>query len=91
MLLEGGANRDARLRHGFRIVTGRVPSEKELGVLKGSLAYHTDHFASHTKERDDYLSYGEKPPAAHLDRNDLAAYMAVASLIMNTDEAITKE
>jgi hypothetical protein len=91
MLLEGGADRDARLRHGFRIVTGRVPSEKELGVLKGSLAYHTDHFASHTKERDDYLSYGEKPPAAHLDRNDLAAYMAVASLIMNTDEAITKE
>jgi hypothetical protein len=91
MILEGGAERDARLRHGFRIVTARVPTEKELGVLKASLAYHLDHFASNARERDDYLSYGDKPPAASVDRNELAAYMAVASLIMNTDEAITKE
>ena len=91
MILEGGSDRDARLRHGFRIVTGRAATEKELGVMRGSLAYHLDHFASHATERDSYLTYGETPAAKGVDRTELAGYMAVASLLMNTDEAITKE
>ena len=91
MILEGGAAKDDRLRHGFRIVAGRTPTEKELGVLRGSLAYHSDYFASHAAEREEYLSYGDTASSKALDRNELAGYMAVASLLMNTDEAITKE
>ena len=91
MILEGGADRDARLRHGFRIVMGRGASEKELGVLRGSLAYHLDHFASHASEREEYLSYGDTAAAKNVDRTELAGYAAVASLLLNTDEAITKE
>ena len=91
MILEGGAIKDDRLRHGFRIVAGRTPTEKELGVLRGSLAYHSDYFASHAAEREEYLSYGDTASSKALDRNELAGYMAVASLLMNTDEAITKE
>ena len=91
MILEGGADRDARLRHGFRIVTGRGATEKEMGVLRGSLAYHLDHFASHAAEREEYLSYGDTAAAKNVDRTELAGYSAVASLLLNTDEAITKE
>jgi hypothetical protein len=91
MILEAGADRDARLRHGFRIVTGRGATEKELGVLRGSLAYHLDHFASHAAEREEYLSYGDTAAAKNVDRAELAGYAAVASLLLNTDEAITKE
>jgi hypothetical protein len=91
MILEGGAERDERLRHGFRIVMGRAPAEKELGVLRGSLAYHLDHFATHAREREEYLSYGDTEAAKGVDRAELAGYAAVASLMMNTDEAITKE
>ncbi len=91
MILEGGQGKDDRLRHGFRIVAGRAPTEKEMGVLRGSLAYHSDYFASHVTEREEYLSYGDTPSLPALDRNELAGYAAVASLLMNTDEAITKE
>jgi hypothetical protein len=91
MILEGGAARDERLRHGFRIVLGRAPTEKELGVLRGSLAYHLDHFATHGTEREEYLSYGDTEAAKGVDRTELAGYSAVASLLLNTDEAITKE
>ncbi|MBL8237309.1 MAG: DUF1553 domain-containing protein [Bryobacterales bacterium] len=91
MMLEGGAGREERLRHGFRIVTGRAPSEKELGVLRASLAYHLDYFASHAQEREEYLSHGDTEASKAVDRGELAAYAAVASLLMNTDEAITKE
>mgnify|MGYP003348505813 CR=1 FL=1 len=91
MMLEGGSVRDDRLRHGFRIVMGRGPSEKELGVLRGSLSYHLDHFASLAAEREEYLSYGDTPAAKNVDRTELAGYAAVASLLLNTDEAITKE
>jgi len=90
-MLKEAADRDARLRHGFRIVLGRAPSEKELGVLRGSLAYHLDHFASRAAERDAFLAHGDSPSDAALDKRELAAYMAVASLLMNTDEAVTKE
>jgi len=91
MMVEGGTAKDDRLRHGFRIVAGRVPTEKELGVVRGSLAYHADYFASHPTEREEYLGYGYTPSMKTLDRNELAGYAAVASLLMNTDEAITKE
>ena len=91
MILEGGGDQDARLRHGFRIVTGRGATEKELGVLRGSLAYHLDHFATHAAEREEYLSYGDTAAAKNVDRTELAGYAAVASLLLNTDEAITKE
>ena len=91
MILEGGADRDARLRHGFRIVMSRMPSEKELGVLRSSLAYHSDYFASREKDRDEYLSYGDTESAKEINRVELAGYTAVASLLLNTDEAITKE
>ncbi|MBM3767361.1 MAG: DUF1553 domain-containing protein [Acidobacteria bacterium] len=90
-MMKESPDRDARLRHGFRIVVGRAPSEKELAVLRGSLAYHLDHFASRAAERDAFLANGDSPPDAALDKRELAAYMAVASLLMNTDEAVTKE
>jgi hypothetical protein len=91
MILEGGAGKDDRLRYGFRIVAGRRPTDKELGVLRGSLAYHSDYFASHASEREEYLSYGDTASSKALDRSELAGYTAVASLLFNTDEAITKE
>jgi hypothetical protein len=90
-MIKQSPERDARLRYGFRIVLGRAPTEKELGVLRGSLAYHLDHFATREAERDAFLAQGDSPSDASLDKRELAAYMAVASLLMNTDEAVTKE
>lgn len=90
MLLEAGADADSRLRHGFRIALGRLPKPAELIVLRGSLNYHLDYFAGKPAEAKSLLWQGDTRSADLPDR-ELAAYQAVASLLLNTDEFVTKE
>ncbi|MDX1979873.1 MAG: DUF1553 domain-containing protein [Bryobacteraceae bacterium] len=91
MMKEGGADADSRLRHGFLLVTGRAPSASEMEVLRGNLRYHLDYFAGAAGKAEAYLKQGETPPDPKLPARDLAAYASVASLLLNLDEAITKE
>jgi len=91
MLKEGGTTPDARLRFGFRLVTGRFPSTAEQAVLNGSLQFHRAYFDGKPKEAAAYLSQGESPADPKLDPVELAAYASVGSLLLNLDEAITKE
>jgi hypothetical protein len=91
MILEGGAGAPERLRHGFRIVTSRTPSAREEEVLRGSLAYHLDYFASRPSHVKTFLAQGEAPSDLSIDSRELAAYSSVASLLLNLDEAVTKE
>jgi hypothetical protein len=91
MLREAGPASADRLRHGFRLVLGRPPSAAELEALGGSLAFHRDHFAGRPEEARRYLHQGDMPPDPALPVADLAAYTAVASLVLNLDEAVTKE
>jgi hypothetical protein len=78
------------LPYGFRLVTGRTPSERELDVLRGSFRYHLDYFSNGDKARA-FLEQGETPGDASLDRRQLSAYASVASLLLNLDETVTKE
>jgi len=90
MMKEGGAGAEDRLRYGFRLVTGHWPSKAQHDVLLASLRYHLDYF-SDSKKVDEYLAQGESRPDATLDRRALAAYESVGSLLLNLDEAMTKE
>jgi hypothetical protein len=89
MIKEGGNDADGRLRYGFRLVTGRSPTEAERNVLRDSLAYHRDYFASNPAAAGKILSQGESPSDPAIDAPQLASYAAVASLILNLDEAVT--
>ncbi|MEO7653306.1 MAG: DUF1553 domain-containing protein [Bryobacteraceae bacterium] len=91
MLKEGGVDPASRLRYGFRLITSRTPTIAEEQVLRDNLQFHLDYFASNAGEVKHYLGQGDSPPDASLDKRDLAAYMAVASMIMNLDETVTKE
>jgi hypothetical protein len=91
MLLEGGATVEGRLQHGARLVLGRAAKPTELAVLRGSLQYHLDYFAGKPAEAKAILWQGDTRSAASLPDRDLAAYQAVASLLLNTDEFVTKE
>ena len=91
MIKEGGATSDGRLRFGFRLVTGHFPSPSEQAILSGSLQFHRSYFDGKPKEAAEYLRQGEVPRDPKLDPVELAAYASVASLLMNLDEAITKE
>ncbi|MCC6420640.1 MAG: DUF1553 domain-containing protein, partial [Gemmataceae bacterium] len=91
ILREGGPTVESRLTLAFRLATARVPRPAELAVLRGGLA---DHLARYRADRAAALALlraGESGRDERLDVAELAAYTAVASLILNLDETITKE
>jgi hypothetical protein len=90
MIKEGGAEPAARLAHGFRLVTARRPSDQEQQVLLDSLRFHLDYFAE-PKRAASFLAHGDSRNDPALDARQLAAYASVASLLLNFDEAVTKE
>ena len=90
MIREGGAAPESRLRHGFRLVTSRDPLDAEARVLRDSLAYHLDYFASAEKARQ-YLAQGDAAADPSIAPRELAAYASVASMLLNLDEAVSKE
>jgi hypothetical protein len=91
MLKEAAPDTVARLTHGFRLATGRAPLSNELEVLAASLAWHAGYFSSAPDKAVAYVSLGESPGDKRLKPAELAAYTAVASLLLNLDETVTKE
>ena len=90
MLTEGGATRAERLAFAFRLATAREPSEPELGVLLNSLENFDERYRRDREAATSLVSHGEHPRDEGLDVAQLAAHAAVASLILNLDEVITK-
>ncbi|MEP7362246.1 MAG: DUF1553 domain-containing protein [Acidobacteriota bacterium] len=91
MIREGGTTAQDHLRYGFRLATARFPNEKELGVFTQALAYHRDQFASNPQAAERMLKQGEGPRDTTIPAAEHAAYMTVASMILNLDEVVTKE
>jgi hypothetical protein len=91
MLKEGGPDDASRLRYGFRLILARPPSDKEMEIVTGSLRFHRDRFATHPQDGEALLKQGESAADPSLNPRELASYASVASLILNMDEAVTKE
>jgi hypothetical protein len=91
MLKEGGKKPSERLRYGFRLATARGPTAEEEKILTENLFFHLDYFATDPRKATDYLSHGESPPDSTMSPLELAAYSAVAGMILNLDETVTKE
>ena len=91
MLKEGGVTPESRLSYGFELVLGRRPSPSEQKILRDDLNFHLDYFATESDRVEAWLKHGEAPSDPALDRRQLAAYGSTASLLLNMDEAITKE
>ena len=82
---------EARLASAFYQATARRPRPDELAILvdgfQNQLArYRQDHQAALA-----LIGQGESPRDARLDPVELAAYTALAHLILNLDETLTKE
>jgi hypothetical protein len=84
----------ARLRFAFERCLSRPPDEGELELLEKFLAKQRERFGR--EGADPWKLLAEKdaprpPLPAYADAADLAAWTATARVIMNLDEAITKE
>jgi hypothetical protein len=91
MFSEANATPDSRLTHAFRLLLARVPKPAELSLLQHSLSQHLAHFKANPQAAKDLLSVGEHRPPTNLHPEELAAYTAVSSAILNSDEWIHKE
>ena len=90
-LHDGGDVQEERLKMAFRLVLARNPSPAELHILTTGLTRHMESFRSHPESATKLLSVGESPHDEKLDKIELAAYAATANMILNLDEAITKQ
>jgi hypothetical protein len=88
MMLEGGSN---PLDYGFRLVLARAPSAPEKRLLAEALRVFQQRYGADPSAALEFLSLGDSPRNPKLAPADVAAYTAVASLILNLDEAVTKE
>ena len=91
MLREGGTSDKARLDYGFLLATARVPGSEESDVLRASLNRYRDRYSTSPEDAESYLASGEHRRDTSLEPTELAAYTAVASMLLNLDETITRE
>jgi hypothetical protein len=82
---------DARLTRAFRCVVSRPPTAAELRILRDGLEEHLARFRADPAAAEKLLATGAAKPDPKLDPAELAAYATVCNLILNLDEAVTKE
>ena len=85
------ADPTGRVEAMFRAVLARRPSEAERRLLLGALESQRRRFGGDRDAASSFLAVGESPVAPTGEAAELAAYAAIASLILNLDEALTKE
>jgi hypothetical protein len=91
MMREGRVSPPDRIDYGFRLVTARAPVPAETEVLVNGFHRYLDRFRTDSRQALALASQGESPRDQTLDIAELGAYTMVAGLILNLDEAVTKE
>jgi hypothetical protein len=80
-----------RLARAFRVVLSRPPRSEELAVLEQAWTSQRERFQRDPHAARQLLSQGESPRTSSIDEAELAADTAIMGLLLNLDEAITKE
>jgi hypothetical protein len=85
------ATSERRLESAFQLVVGRRPTSAELSVLADGFRYHQAIYRQDPSLAKALLRTGDYAIDVSVDEADLAAYTVVTNLILNLDEAVTKE
>ena len=91
MMTESAPEPEHRIAYGFRLATSRLPGAEERAVLLEGFRRHLADYRNDPSAAEQLLSAGESPRDKTLDTGELAAYTAIANLILNLDEVITKQ
>ena len=89
-LQEARTDRERLIRL-FRRATGRHPDLADLRTLEHGLDGLRSRYRSAPNDADKLLLAGCKPPNTDIDKADLAAWMLVASAILNLDETLVRD
>ena len=88
-LKEGGTDATARLSFLWRTALGRVPVEKERALLQSTLDRELARYNQDAKAADAFTKVGDHPRPEGVSVPELAAYTAVASVLLNLNETIS--
>jgi hypothetical protein len=80
----------ARLRWAFLEAVSRPPSDKEQGVILKALARERARYAADNERAMKVLTPGESPRDSTIPAAEHAAWMQVATLILNLSETVTR-
>ncbi len=79
-----------KLRWAFTEATSREPKPAELAVLESALTRERSRFSSKPGQAEEILSVGESPRDETLPAAEHAAWMQIASLLLNLSESVTR-
>ena len=90
VLREEPKDADKRLVRAFRHTLGRVPEPDEVAVLHKTYEQQLTEFHQNPTAAKELLKVGESPAPEKVDSAELAAMTAVANVLLNLNETITK-
>lgn len=91
VLLANRGHEDAALEQAFRLVTCRAPSDQEKSLLKAQLGKLRAQQTANRAESIKLLTVGESKRDESLDPVEHAAWTGLSLMLLNLDEAVTKE
>jgi len=91
MMSRGVSGPRDRLDWGFRQLTARRATARELGILEKSFERALARYQADEESAGKLVGFGEMEVPVGIDRVRLAAYTSVANLMMNLDEVINRE
>ena len=91
ILRDGGRRPEDRIAYAYQRVLARAPNRKETAVLAQVAARQTALYTADDQAARALLAVGESKADTQLPAAELAAWTNVATMILNLDEAITKE
>jgi hypothetical protein len=90
VMKEEPSDLNRRLVRAFRHTLGRTPRTEEIAVLEKTYSEQKDNFEEAPKTADEFLKVGESKVPEGLDHVEVAAMTAVANVLLNLNETITK-
>ena len=75
----------------FESALGRPAKDWEARLLESALVRHEEHYRTHAADAEKLCRMGTSPVPTDMNLARLAAYTAVASIILNLDEFVTRE
>ena len=90
MLQSPDAKLQEKLRLGFRLVTGRQPTDNELAVLEESWNEDHRYYSENPEQAERLIAIGESKSQVQSPA-ELAAFTLAGNVLLNLDEAITRE
>ena len=90
MIKHEGPRLEDKLTFGFRLVTARKPTQRELAAIVEAFESEQRKLAESPETALKILQVGESEFDSTLDQSQLATFASIASLFLNLDEVITK-